>query len=301
MNSTYLESVDKWFGWKGFLTLIALSLFCILVIGISIGALQLILTGLSATGSAEEDSSFYIWNGIAMLAVLVVPVAIGLIWLLRKDSFAFTHYPIRFNRKTRTVHVLRTDGTVLSVPWDEVFFTLGHMPQWDDWEVRGHVLKSDRKTVQETFALSYVGSMELNDRDPKVADSSANDFVRAHWEFVRRYMEEGPQSVSEQVQFCMPVQNHRESFRGGLERAFANISGAPSLIYIAMFPFLVLLGLARFIAMRTSKIPEWPADVEASCVIEPNDPYAIHGAPNGDRMPLFPEAAKCAGVGFKAF
>jgi hypothetical protein len=56
-------------------------------------------------------------------------LALALIWLLRKESFAYTHYPMRFNRKTRTVHVFRPNGTVLSVPWDQLYFTLGHMAQ----------------------------------------------------------------------------------------------------------------------------------------------------------------------------
>lgn len=34
-----------------------------------------------------------------------------------------------------------------------------------------------------------------------------------------------------------------------------------------------MAGLARWLAMRTSKVPRWPAEVEAASPIEPNDPY----------------------------
>ena len=29
------------------------------------------------------------------------------------------------------------------------------------------------------------------------------------------------------------------------------------------------------LANRTSKIPHWPADIEAECQIDPNDPYIV--------------------------
>ena len=33
--------------------------------------------------------------------------------------------------------------------------------------------------------------------------------------------------------------------------------------------------------MRSCKIPEWPAEIEAECVIEPDDPYEV----DADRLP----------------
>jgi hypothetical protein len=300
MNSTYLESVDKWFGWKGFLTLLAAAILFIFAGLLGGNLLVDIISYVMSSGELDSDTKFYLWNDIGMLVVLALPPCMLAIWLLRKDSFAFTHYPMRFNRLTRMVHVFRPDGTVLSVPWGEILFTLGHMSFWDDWEVRGHILEPDQKTVKESFALSYVGSMSKEDRKSAGTQPSPNDYVRAHWEFIRRYMEEGPHTVSEQVQFCMPVNRHHETVRGSFERAFANIAGAPFVIYCAMFPFLVVLGMCRIFAMRTSKIPKWPAEVQSTSTIDANDPYAIYGALNGDRVPLFPEAANSAGVQFRS-
>lgn len=142
MNATYLESLDKWFGWKGMITAVALILFAIFV-GI-LGSISVIwLLDAAADTTSAEDSSFWLANGLGM-GFVALCCGVFAIWLLRKDSFAYTHYPIRFNRKSRMVHVFRKNGSVLSVPWDEVFFTLGHMAQWKEYEVRGHVLESDR-------------------------------------------------------------------------------------------------------------------------------------------------------------
>jgi hypothetical protein len=294
LNSTYLDSVDKWYAWKGLITAVML-----IVIGMCValysGFLHVAFTRIPDSRGHNDDSFVLI-----IAAVMMSPVLAMATWVLRKESFAYTHYPIRFNRKTRLVHVFRTNGTVLSIPWDKVFFTLGHMAQWNEWEVRGHALAPDNETVQETFAFSYVDSLSAMDVDPECMHFSAHDYVRAHWEFIRRYMEDGPQAVSSQVQFCMPVDVRRESVRVSVERVFANIAGAPFLLYWILFPFCLVVSLFRLIAMRTSKIPQWPKEIEAACAIEAGDPYAIQGARNGDREAVFPEAARAAGVGFYA-
>lgn len=127
MNSCYLESVDKWYGWKGIVTAVAVIVLVIINAFLGWGALQWILEGLGVLPSSL-DSAVLLLNGIAMM-LLVILFSSGLIWLLRKESFAYTHYPIRFNRKTRMVYVFRTNGTFLSIAWDKLFFTLakGHL------------------------------------------------------------------------------------------------------------------------------------------------------------------------------
>ena len=294
MNSTFLETVDKWYAWKGLVSAVSLSIIAILSSTLGLIAVEWLLEGVGVIPSTV-DQGVLIANGGGMAALLII-LSWGMVWLLRKESFAYTHYPMRFNRKTRTVHVFRTDGTVLSVPWEKIYFTLINMTQWNEWEVRGHILDSDDVTVRETFALSYAGFLNPEDADPDATEFSSRDFVRAHWEFVRRYMEEGPGGVVDQVQFCMPVDGRRENIRVSIERVFANFSSAPFLIYCIMFPFCLAVSIFRVIAMRTSRVPQWPGDIEEGCLIEQNDPYAIGGAPNGDRVAVFPKAASAAGV-----
>jgi len=281
LNSNYLECVDKWFGWRGVLTAVMVVIVTVFVVGF-LGILHLTL--ISPPELRPDNDG---WLICTVIAAMISPVIAAAIWILKKESFSYTHYPIRFNRKTRMVHVFRTNGTILSVPWDMIFFTLGYMQQWNEWEVRGHILEPDNVTVRETFSLSYVGSLPTDAIAPS-AQYSSQDFVRAHWEFIRRYMEDGPQSVSGQVQFCMPVDGRRESFRVGAERVFSNFAGAPLLIYWMMFPFCSIVSIFRWFAMRTSKIPQWPQEVEESGRLEPNDPFAIKGGPDGKSIAVFP-------------
>lgn len=292
MNSTYIESVDKWFAWKGLIS------WVMLVVIVMFGGLWFGLLSISLARDEKfrgEGDDFSILIGAAGI---ILPVMAGAIWMLCKDSFAYTHYPMRFDRKNRMVHIFRTNGTVLSSPWDDIFFTLGHLAPESSWEVRGHIINQDGDTVRETFALSYFGSLPNLNKAPEAPNCSSEDFVRAHWEFIRRFMEDGPEAILKQVQFCMPVDGRKESVRVGFARVFANFAGAPAFLYWAMYPFCFLVGLGRVFAMRTSKVPRWPSEIESACVVEQNDPYAIMGARDGERMAVFKEAALEAGICF---
>jgi len=290
MNSTYLESTDKWYGWKGIISTVMLAIIAIFFTGLLKFYYVILISGSEFRPAGDS------WWILTAITAMSLPLLVTAIWALSKESFSYTHYPMRFNRITRMVHVFRPDGTVLSASWDQVFFTLGHIVQWNEWEVRGHVLEPDNVTVRETFALSYVGSLNADDVAPGRTHYSSQDFVRAHWEFIRRYMEEGPQSVLDQVQYCMPIQSRREGLRVGAERVFANFASAPLLVYWMMAPFCLVVSIIRWFAMHTCKIPQWPHDIDASCTLEANDPYAIEGAPDGERVAVFPGAARAEEV-----
>ena len=164
------------------------------------------------------------------------------------------------------------------------FFTLGN--SGGEWGVRGHVIDTDHVTVLDTFALSYSGSIISHELDPRTGQYEREDFVRAHWEFVRRYMEDGPEAVSQQVQFCMPVDGRTETAKGGVQRVFANFGGGSGRFLLVATPLCVWVILGRLFAMMTCKIPQYPADIEAACRVEPNDPYAVAGDSAGDRVPV---------------
>ena len=251
LNSTYLELVDKFFAWKGLVTTIAV---CLIFMA-SYWSSEMIWSSLSVSGRMREE-----WpHLIGMLLLIFLPIVLLGYWLLRKDSFAYTHYPIRLNRKTRMVHVFRLNGTVLTVPWDEVFFCIAALPQ-GDWEIQGHVLDADGVTVKETFPLSYY------------TPTSGLPVLERYWEFVRRYMEEGPEDAAHRVEFFMPVADRRESIANGFHRMHAELGGNFIMTVIGAALALMLVP-GRWIAMQTSKVPKWPQEIEEACRIEPGDPW----------------------------
>lgn len=101
-------------------------------------------------------------------------MALWMLFLLKKEWFAWTHYPIRFDRKNQLVHATRIDGSIFTAPWQDVFFTTGlnHRKEiGKDYYISGHVLADDGITIIDTFCLP----------------SSHNNLeeLKAHWEFVR--------------------------------------------------------------------------------------------------------------------
>lgn len=254
MNAAYLEITDKWFAWKG-----ALSIFMLGIIA-ALGTMYGLFVYYASTRPAgsDNDDTF----ALAASAVIVFPFVAVMVWLLRKESFAYTHYPIRFDRKNRKVHVFRPNGTVLSARWEKIFFTLGRLNQRLEWEVRGHILAADGKTVLETFALSH--AEHIGDIRIAPGQLAFSDSVRAHWEFVRRYMEEGPAAVVHAVQNPVPINKRKETTSESMRRIFLNNAEEPRLLawFLVVPSFLSVIG--RRFAMMTSRIPKWPKEIESS-------------------------------------
>jgi hypothetical protein len=255
INSTYLEMVDVYYGHKGWLSGGVIAGWLIAGGGMLwIGWLELV--------RPTEASS--IWTAIMFFAIGIVSLAPAL-WFLRFECFRYTHYPIRFNRKTRKVHVFRVDGTVLTADWDQLFFCLGRCYQRNNWTVQGHVLDKDRNTVLETFSLSFFG---VGNRD--------RELLKQFWEFVRRYMENGPAAVKEYVTEMLPIADRRQSFLFGLYRTA--FEAGP--LGILLIPFYILFYPGRWFALHSCKIPRWPEEIEASSRIEPGDPHVRDASTN---------------------
>ena len=255
MNSTFLECPDKWFAEKGFIAgpglilvgmFTALGLFILFTLPVKLldpladGRLGTFFTGLFGC----VVSGFIAW---------------GTSYFLKKEMFRYTHYPMRFNRKTRKVHCFRDDGTVMTEDWDKLFFYVTPA-QWGSWEVRFHRLSEDRNTVLETFALQFMADKH-------------EPFLLSQWEFVRHYMEEGPEELAGQVVVVQDVAERRETFWNGFQRTMAGVAKLPALMVIIYLPVGLFYSIGRWIAMRTCSVPVWPAEIEAECQIAPDDPY----------------------------
>lgn len=259
LNSTYLETVDKFYTWKGWLStgMIAVGVMMATVLGLSVPDLLSKFTFVRFLDTTALNEAHL----LMIVLLLGIPLFSVSVWALRLESFRYTHYPLRFNRKTRMVHAFRYDGTVLSAPWDDLFFTLGRGNRHNlkqEWDVRMHVLDADGVTVRDTLSLGL--------------HSDDQDILRRYWELHRRYMEEGPQAISAIVEVFMPVDEKRETFLFGYQRWWSNFLPSPAA-YVLMAPFVPLFALGRWFAMQTSKVPIWPAQVEAACAIEPDDLY----------------------------
>ncbi|UDN37247.1 DUF6708 domain-containing protein [Proteus sp. NMG38-2] len=259
INSHYLEMVDKYYSSKGFVSLFS----SILTTLFSIFALKLVLTVIFFDHS----------SGKILLASVLAPLflAMGLFMfsLLKTEWFAWTHYPLRFDRKNQMVYAFRTDGSIISVPWKKVFFTTGldyAKSMKNDYYISGHILADDNKTIVDTFCLpASTGNFEL---------------LKYHWEFIRRYMEEGPENIIQQVEFCLPIANKKESYGFTFFYVSTLFKGMLKILMPLMSPIIFIISIPRYIAILTSRRPIWPEEVEEQCKIDPNDPYILNEKTN---------------------
>lgn len=265
MNSNSLLSVDRWFGWRGFVALLG-------AVGVAFGiGVILKLAWILVVDDLPNENGLWeaVFFGMAMFAVVG---ALGA-WVACKEMFRWTYYPIALDRKRRLVHVFRLDGTVLTAPWDKIYFTLGRSKAafgTRNWDIRGLILDPDGVTVKETFSFCIATSRVEN--------------AYSHWEFLRRYMEEGPQAVLDAVLYCMPVDGKRESFAFSKERIFANDAQTPGLMYVLAALFNYLHAIMRWVVVHTSKIPAFPPEIEATLQPEPGDPYVRDASMNPEDL-----------------
>ncbi|MDA6077649.1 hypothetical protein O0544_18890 [Edwardsiella anguillarum] len=161
------------------------------------------------------------------------------------------------------MHVYQVSGEVITVPWGDVFFTTSK--QRISYCIVGHLLAEDKETVLNTFSFGYVGQREE---------------LALYWEFIRCYMEEDcMEELAETVLFCPPVEKQKEGYVAGLQRLMQIDSRGDWLLLVLNLPFALVESIARYIAMQTSKIPQWSQEVLDACAVEPNDPINI-GAEN---------------------
>ncbi|WP_331710064.1 DUF6708 domain-containing protein, partial [Mangrovibacter phragmitis] len=111
--------------------------------------------------------------GIILFSVGFIVVLLLFGRILLKEWFRYTHYPVRFNRKTRQVHIFQVSGEIITVPWNKIYFTTNR--QRLNECIVGHILAEDNDTVLNTFSFGHVGT---------------RDELSRYWEFIRCYMEE---------------------------------------------------------------------------------------------------------------
>ncbi|WP_063888821.1 DUF6708 domain-containing protein [Burkholderia stagnalis] len=263
MNSTYLELVDGYYSNRGLMGFIGASAVCGMF-GMAVWIWCSVIFDYYLMETWDRNGEFEMMSAV-MFITIVAALSIWAFVALHRwtgEWFGYTHYPIRLNRRTRMVYVFRGDGTVLKAPWDDVYFALRVNMQAAGVRtlgICGLVLK-DPKTVEEMFVFGY-------------ASSSRENCLR-HWEFIRRYMEEGPRAVlnAPGLGLYLPIADKRETLYQGWIELVSNDAWNPVFKWL-MLPFHVAFFIGRLVNRVTSKVPMWPADVEAACRIEPGDPY----------------------------
>jgi len=174
------------------------------------------------------------------------------IHLTRLEMLTSRHLLIRFNRITQQVHLHRPSycGGIVTFPWKTTGST-GLYPEDDSLSVgmRLGLIWHPSRTSLPHIEIALLGKQ-----------GQGGSELRDEWEFIRRYMEEGPHAVPRprlSTQLPSPIQAFSAQFEG-LGRFFRNSSWLFKLVMLMVWPAFVIIGSAHWISLLLCWRPRWP-------------------------------------------
>lgn len=172
--------------------------------------------------------------------------------LSRLEMLTTRHLLIRFNRKTQQVHLHRPSycGGIVTFPWKTTGST-GLYPEDDSLSVgmRLGLVWHPSRTGLPHMEMALLGKQ-----------GQGGSELRDEWEFIRRYMEEGPQAVPRprlSTQLPSPIQAFSAQFEG-LGRFFRKSSWLFKIAMLMVWPAFVIIGTAHWVSLLLCWRPRWP-------------------------------------------
>jgi len=214
------------------------------------------------------------WDAMGYLAVLflcllVLTAVYPLFFAARSEiKFQGVKYAI-FNTQSKNVHfVSDVDFEPKTCRWDECTFCLTYSAGSIEgyyYELKGYLFNEDG-SVKDSFSFDDYHHMTSN------SDSARQDMIDdlyGRFEYVRRFMEEGADSVepvtpsltlspslSEAVEYLYP------GSRGQTRLGFHIIY---SIIRLILLPFVGVQAVGHYFFCRCCRLPQWPQSVIDEC------------------------------------
>ena len=262
-NSTFVEVMDSWEFIRGRATALALPMWAALFF-----AIFMFLFFMYSLYFKQ------VYWSVAVFSCLTI----GLGYLVysnykmaKYDLFGYTHYPIRFNRKTQKVYAFSPQQQKIIEPnWQDLRFSAVQEGRFDI-ELRASLVNADN-IVEEEIIFPFITKIY------------GKELVDQHLAFFKAYMQgDDLKSINAAIPEFFDVYNRKESFKETFERVYMQFDGEEIIqqtrpverdngIATVAFPLFSLIILRR-LGVYFSKIPQWPTHVEKECQIDSNDPY----------------------------
>ena len=177
---------------------------------------------------------------------------------IRVELFTQRHLIARFNRKTRQIYVNRPDyaGGIVTLPWEAVIPAIN--PEDPDFMgIGGFLLLA---FPSEHTGAGYDEVLMLG------RPMHGNDELVGFWEFIRRYMEEGPQAVPKPKRLLplspTPIEPIRATLRfmSGFWRNGGKIAAVVTGTVLS--PLILLHALCHWISLLLCWAPRWPKEIQ---------------------------------------
>ncbi|WP_189672761.1 hypothetical protein [Pseudomonas sp. SWRI51] len=202
------------------------------------------------------DFSFF----TLLVTAFVLTTGIGVFYLYVRYGFKLTrlemltsrHLLIRFNRKTQQVHLHRPSycGGIVTFAWRST--GSGATCPKDDPAGTGKCLGlawHPRYTGLPHMEIAFVGKQ-----------GQGGSELRDEWEFIRRFMEEGPEGLPRprlSTRFPSPIQAFSAQFEG-IGRFFRKSSWLFKVAMLMVWPAFVVLGTCHWVSLMLCWRPRWP-------------------------------------------
>ncbi|ABE59601.1 DUF6708 domain-containing protein [Chromohalobacter israelensis] len=262
-TSNYLEvSNAKEYGWRGQFTA-----------GMGFPCIAILLFSFYVSYSSVVDIYQKGFNYVWFFSIpFTVALAAGLVYVahfvfgLSHDWFHYRHGAIRFNFKERKVHAFFSPklGGPRTYDWDDI---VAYIDAFHGKGGHGNPVHYTLKLYAcDPLHKKYYDMLEPGSEIIKYED------CLAWWEYVRRFMEEGPDSVPEPDWYLSDRLSLKESFLRWFplremkrDKARGLSVEKSKILMVLMSPLLILFSLGHFVSMLTSKRVKWPEDIRKAC------------------------------------
>jgi hypothetical protein len=195
-----------------------------------------------------------------MITLFMLSALIGVLYLYFRYGFQFTrleiitsrHLLVRFNRITQQVHLHRPKycGGIVTFPWKSTGSTAVN-PADDALSngMRLGLVWHPSRTGLPHMEMALVGKQ-----------GQGGSELRDEWEFIRRYMEDGPDSIPRprlSTQLPSPIQAFSAQFEG-IGRFVRNSGWPMKLALLLISPIFVIIGTAHWVSLMLCWRPRWP-------------------------------------------
>ncbi|MGF6591815.1 DUF6708 domain-containing protein [Pseudomonas sp. 2835] len=273
-NKTYIDARTPNDEKRGLITLIAGSIgvaFLIMLAGSSyyIGADYLSL--FKGTDDQLDTSDYlFMWIIPAIPLVSLYYYFKYVFPYLRLEAFTARRLIVRFNRITRKVYLLRPKhlGGIVALDWDAAEVCID--PNMSELEGTGGfvMLGWDKETrsvrdadgnLKDDFEVTLVGRPTRN----------ASELL-AFWEYIRRYMEEGPEAAPKPTKLIGKFPWPWRSFMA-VWRLDSRFIKTPALwvfvlVYSLLLPLIVIHAFGHWISLLLCYEPKFPRSIEEAGV-----------------------------------
>ncbi|MNF68386.1 hypothetical protein D3C84_502410 [compost metagenome] len=185
---------------------------------------------------------------------------------LRLEAFTARRLIVRFNRVTRKIYLLRPKhlGGIVALDWDTAEVCINpKMSELDGtggfvmlgWDKETHSVRDADGHLKDDFEITFVGKPTRN----------ASELL-AFWEYIRRYMEEGPEAAPKPKKLIGKFPWPWRSFMAvwQLDSRFVKI---PQLwifvpIYGLLLPLILVHACGHWVSLLLCYEPRFPRSIE---------------------------------------